>query len=193
MSRKPRAGRNPGSVPDPWVLGIDPSLTRTAAVLIPPEWVLGDWASLRYASFVEPMPRRDSFAEPLAYEKFRIERMARIAERVAEFVLKTPGVVRGFIEGYGYTMGGAGAHSLAEFGGILRYWLVLRCGLVVEPVQEASARKLLLGKLPKKDRKLAVQLAYGKAGAPFNSDEADAMTVASWGMSEIGLTALSLA
>ena len=191
MSRSQRA-RNPGSVPSPWVLGIDPSLTRTACVLIPPGWELGCWAALRYFSVGEKPPARKELSIG-DYERLRIERMARMAEAVAGFCLTAPGIIRGYIEGYGYSMGGAGAHSLAEFGGILRYWLVLRCGIVVEPVQEASARKLLLGKLPPRDRKLAVQLALGKVGAPFNSDECDGFAIANWGLSELGLTALSLA
>lgn len=191
MSRQPRAGRNPGSVRSPWVVGIDPSLTRSAVVIVPPDWELGDWSTVRRFSVGEKPPERKSM-EPIEYERYRIQRMARMAEAIAEFVLETPGPIRGWIEGYGYTMGGSSAHSLAEYGGILRYWLVLRCGLVVEPVQEASARKLLLGHA-RKGRKLLTELAFGKAGAPFNSDECDAMAICNYGLSELGLTALSLA
>lgn len=189
-----RTKRNPGSVRDavPYVLGIDPSLTRSAAVIIPPDWELGDWKALRFTSYGEEPPDRKGL-DVLSYERERIERMRRTADVLVEFASKTPGRLRGFVEGYGYNMGGAGAHSLAEFGGILRSRFLSRLGLALEPVAEASARKLLLGKLPPKDRKLAVQLALGKVGAPFNSDECDAFAIAGYGLSELGLTALSLA
>jgi hypothetical protein len=179
----------------PWVLGIDPSLTRSAAVLIPPGWALGDWAALRWTSYGEPAPERKVFSV-LEYERERIARMGRIAEALAQFVMREAGgrPIRGFIEGYAYQAGGAGAHSGAEYGGILRQWMHMRHAIALQPVQEASARKQLLGKLPPRERKAVTARALYANGAPFsNDDECDAFVVANWGLSEVGLTALSLA
>ena len=189
-------GRRPSvAAPSPWVLGIDPSLTRSAAVLIPPGWELGDWKALKSFSYGEPPPDRKR-ETVLDYERLRIERMSRIAESLAAFVMRFAGgrEIRGFIEGYAYHAGGAGSHSGAEYGGILRQWFALRHSIALWPVSEAQARKQLLGKLPPRDRKVVTARALYAAGAPFeNDDECDAFVVAAFGLTEIGLTGFSLA
>ena len=210
MSRRPRdeqwsegpnpslvTGRNPGSVHSvvPYVLGIDASLTRTAAVMIPPAWELGDWNALRWMSYGEKPPNRKELSV-LEYERARIERMARTARELVGFAdvnVAHGGVIRGYIENYGFNMGGASTHQLPELGGIVRYMFLRELDVVLEPVAESSARKQLLGKLPKSDRKLAIELALAKAGAPFeNNDVADAFTVGNLGLAMLGLTSLSL-
>jgi Holliday junction resolvasome RuvABC endonuclease subunit len=171
----------------PWILGIDPSLTRSAAVLIPPGWELGDWLTLRWCS-VEIPPGDGT-------ERQRVERMGEIVDRLLNFVSEHSGSeVRGWVEQYAFNARSASVTKLAELGGILRHQFLIEFGVPLEPVTASQARKQLLGKLPRKDQKLAVQLALGRAGAPFvNGDECDAACVAFWGLTEIGAMGFSLA
>jgi Holliday junction resolvasome RuvABC endonuclease subunit len=189
-------GRRPKEVP--YVLGIDPSLTRSAAVLIPPGWELGDWAKLMFRSVevpaLDPLPLG---AESREFERARIRRMMTIAERLVSFV-RGARPIRGFIESYAFSASSSSVTKLAELGGIIRARFLedpgMEGGLPLEPVTASQARKQLLGRLPRKDQKLAVQLALGRVGAPFgNADECDAFTVAAYGLTEVGAMGFSLA
>jgi hypothetical protein len=169
------------------VIGIDPSLTRSAVVIIPPGWELGDWLTLRWCS-VEVPPGDGT-------ERQRVERMGEIVHDLVEFVHSNSwSPSRAFVESYAFNARSASVTKLAELGGILRHQYLIEFGTALEPVTASQARKQLLGKLPRKDQKLAVQLALGRAGAPFeNGDEVDAFVCANFGLTECGLTALSLA
>ncbi len=82
------------------------------------------------------------------------------------------------------------AHALvplAELHGCVRF-LLCEQGQRVITVPQASARKLLLGKLPRKDVKETVRQTVtsfmGCAG--WGPDEVDAFVVANWLASEVG-------
>lgn len=179
------------------MLGVDASLTRTAAALLPPHWLLGDWSSVRTMSYPTKPPDRKALSV-LEYEDARCARIESIAGAVGDFldqlrVEPGGGRVAGFVENYGFNAGGAGAHQLPELGMAIRLELRRRHGVTLYPVAEAMVRKQLLGVIPRgTDRKLAVQLAFGAAGARFNSDECDAVAIACFGLSEVGATALYL-
>lgn len=185
----------------PYVLGIDPSLTRTAAVLIYPGWELGDWKSQSLAWRSIEVPAPDPLPvgapEPREFERARIRRMMTIADRLVSFV-RGARPIRGFIESYAFGASSASVTKLAELGGIIRARFLddpgMDGGLPLEPVTASQARKQLLGRLPRKDQKLAVQLALGRVGALFgNADETDAFAICNFGLTECGIVALSLA
>jgi hypothetical protein len=168
----------------PVVLGLDLSLRQPAAVVIPFGWRLGDWPTLWRYSFATEDPKSD---------RERYQRIGGIVDRMAQFA-HTRRVTHAYIEDYAYSRSSSSVTKLAELGGHARVEFLRRLGLVLHPVGEAQARRLLLGRLPPKDRKVAAQRALYAAGAPFaNGDECDAFVVANFGLSEFGLTALTLA
>jgi Holliday junction resolvasome RuvABC endonuclease subunit len=81
-------------------------------------------------------------------------------------------------------------HTLGALYGVVALELV-RAGVSIQTAPMASARKLLLGKVPRKDVKVAVYGALRAAGARFETmDESDAMCVANFAMVERGGYAL---
>jgi hypothetical protein len=75
---------------------------------------------------------------------------------------------------------------LGEVGGVVRLELV-RAGIELRTANMGTARKLLLGKVPRSDAKMAVYAALRAAGARFETaDEAHAMAAANLGLSELG-------
>jgi Holliday junction resolvasome RuvABC endonuclease subunit len=165
------------------VLGLDLSLTRPAGVAIPAGWVLGDWGSLAVTSLE---------TAPCETDEDRIKRIILIVGHMRDFALRHR-VSDCFVENYAFNAHSSSVTKLAELGGAARVEFFLG-GWFLHSVPASSARKLLLGKLPRKGAKVAVQQALYRHGATFrNDDECDAFCVASFGLSEIGLPFLSLA
>jgi hypothetical protein len=166
------------------VIGIDLSLRRTAAVHLPADWIPGTWDGVQsMVSEQEGVEGRDPEAH--AY------RLHAIAERLATFigVCKVKHV---YCEDHAYGLAGRGGVTLAELAGAVKGRLFAR-GVVVIPVNMMTARKLLLGKLPRKGAATAVQDALKQMGSPFEgSDEGDAWTVANWGRTELGMAGVTL-
>ena len=188
-----RRARNPGS--DVWVLGIDPSLTRTAAVLIPPGWRLGDWSTLRWTE-VEVAPPDAKAMSATEYEWARVERLGEIVDRLIAWVSENHEGehLSAWTEGYAFGANSASVTKLAELGGVMRHQFQCEFQVPLVPVSPQSARKYLLGKLPRKDQKLAAHSAMLAHGVPWRTaDVTDALCVANYGLSELGLTGLSLA
>lgn len=176
----------------PAVVGLDLSLTGPAAVAIPPRWVIGMWSAL-YAWTREYPPIKEG------YEVGRAARLVEISAAVEEFILQVsvrrscPVVV--YVENYAFQKRSSSVTKLAELGGAVRARLYQRApGLVPIPVVAASARKLLLGKLPQKEQKYAVQAAVFAAGAPkeWTEDVVDAFVVSNAGLSDLGFRHLCL-
>lgn len=158
------------------ILGLDLSLTASAAVAVPLDWD-GDWSRVRSLVVGEKLRREASDAE-------RARRTETIAARIVAFARST-GATRAFIEGYAYGLK-TSAHSLGELGGVVRLELV-RAGFELTTVPMQTARKLLLGRCPRQGAKVAVAETLKAAGARFESlDECDAMAAANWGLSELG-------
>jgi Holliday junction resolvasome RuvABC endonuclease subunit len=158
------------------VLGLDLSLTAAAAVSVPCDWD-GRWSRVRSVVVGERLRRDASDLE-------RAKRTETIAARLVAFA-QANGATVAYLESYGYAMR-TSAHSLGEVGGVVRLELV-RAGLDIRTANMGSARKLLLGKVPRSDAKVAVYTALRAAGAPLETaDETDAMCAANWGLSELG-------
>jgi Holliday junction resolvasome RuvABC endonuclease subunit len=160
----------------PVLLGLDLSVTAAAAVAVPVDWD-GEWKRVRSVVVGEKL-RRD------ATDLERARRTETIATRLVAFARAT-GATCAFIESYGFAMRTA-AHTLGEIGGVVRLELV-RAGIEVRTANMGTARKLLLGKVPRSDAKMAVYAALRAAGARFETgDEADAMAAVNLGLSELG-------
>jgi Holliday junction resolvasome RuvABC endonuclease subunit len=158
------------------LLGIDLGTRACAAVAVPLAWD-GQWGRVRSIVVGEPLRRDASDAE-------RVRRTETIAARLVAFARET-GAGQAWIESPAYSQNTA-AHVLGALRGVVSLELV-RAGIDIRTAPMASARKLLLGKLPRSDVKVAVFQALRAAGAPFETtDEADAMCAANWGLSEAG-------
>lgn len=160
----------------PAILGLDLSPTASAAVVVPLDWA-GDWCCIARLTVGESLPRN-------ATDTARAKRCESIAMKLVDFAT-SHGVTQAWIEGYAFRRADQ-AHTIAEVGGVVRVELV-RAGIEVRSVPASSARKLLLGKVPKSDPKAAVYAALRAAGAPIETfDEGDALCVANFGLSDAG-------
>ncbi len=158
------------------ILGIDMSTRFTAGVVVPQDWD-GKWPRVRTLVVGEPLGRNATDAE-------RARRCETIATRLVAFA-RCHGVTSAWIEGYAFNQNTA-AHTLAEVGGVVRLELV-RAGIEIRTANMSTARKLLLGKVPRAGAKEAVVATLRAAGATFETaDEADAYCCANLGLSELG-------
>lgn len=158
------------------IVGLDLSTRAAAAVAVPQDWD-GRWNCVR-TLVVGGALRRD------ATDAERARRSESIASRLVAFAtLQRATSV--WIEGYAFNQATA-AHTLAEVGGVVRLELV-RAGFEIRTANMSTARKLLLGKVPRSGAKDAVVATLRAAGATFETaDEADAYCCANLGLSELG-------
>jgi Holliday junction resolvasome RuvABC endonuclease subunit len=169
--------------PGPAVLGLDLSPTASAAIVVPLDWG-GDWRRIARLTVGESLPRDASDAA-------RARRCESIATGLVAFA-RAHGVTVCWIEGYAFSRADQ-AHTIAEVAGVVRLEL-FRAGIEIRTVSASAARKLLLGKVPRSDAKAAVYRALRAAGAPVETfDEADALAVANFGLSELGCFSFMLA
>lgn len=158
------------------LLGIDVSATATAAVAVPLDWD-GRWSRVDSIVVGEKL-RRD------ATDTERARRCETIAARIVAFA-RAHGATQAWIESYAFSQRTA-AHTLAEVCGVVRLELV-RAGVEIRTANQGAARKLLLGKVPRSDVKVAVYSALRAAGATFETlDECDAFVAANLGLAEAG-------
>ena len=166
------------------VIGLDLSLTGAGMVAVPCTWG-GDWNRVARHTFGEKLSKD-------ATDAVRIGRLTRISAAVIDFARRHGGT-RVAIEGYAFASMQSHAHSLGELGGVVRHQLVTALGLIPDSVPVASARKLLLGKVPRKDAKIATRAFLTRAGMPasWSMDEGDAFVVANYALSSLpGVVAL---
>lgn len=160
----------------PVLLGIDLGTRACAAVAVPADWD-GVWARVRSIVVGEPLRRDSSDAE-------RARRTETIATRLVTFARET-GASVALVESYAFGKSTA-AHTLGELGGVVRLEFV-RAGLEVRTINLSTARKLLLGKVPRSDAGVACYSTLRAAGAHFETaDEAAAFTVANVELAELG-------
>lgn len=159
------------------LLGLDLSLTAAAGVAVPLDYE-GRFERVRSIVVGERL-RRD------ATDVERARRTETIAARLVRFALENRCSVA-YVEGYAFSQRLA-AHALAELGGVTRLELV-RAGIDVRTANMGSARKLLLGRVPRQDAKVAVAEAFRAAGVPldWSLDVTDAMACANLGLAELG-------
>jgi hypothetical protein len=177
-------------------VGLDLSLRQAAAVSIPLRWdLLGfDWKHVRSCVAGYSLEKNATAAE-------KVRRLAHIAEVITKFVNQQGngavglGPARGihvYMERYAFSRPHQ-AHQLGEVGGVVKLGL-FQAGHVAESVNIQEGRKLLLGKVPRKDQKLITWQKVLEMGATFETqDEGDAFVVANFALSELGSPALSCA
>ncbi len=171
------------------VVGLDLSLTRSAACFIPADWepfLHGEvnWGALRTMTVGHPL-KKDASPEEKA------DRLMRIAGSISEWISETSVVA---IEDYAYGLSGNSGMMLGELGGAVKYalWCDLKIG--VQVVNQSTARKFLLGKLPPRDRAMVVVAQLEEWGCPFETvDAKDAFVIASYYRTELGMPGLTLA
>lgn len=172
----------------PYVLGIDASLTRTAAVLVPVDWGCS-FQAIRFVTSGSSLKRTATQLEVAT-------RLADIARDVVQLVGDEQ-LEGAFIENYSFGSP-FGAHQLGELRGVLRDRVMRRTSLAPEPVAINSHRKYLFGTLPKlrgdalKHHIVTTLRGWGAPHA-WGDDVCDAFSVANYGLSELGYPALTLA
>ena len=158
------------------LIGLDLSRRAAAAVAVPTEWD-GDWT--RVASY-----QCGGRLQANSTEEERIRLCDTIAQRIGSFCQRVY-AEHIWIESYAWGTG-TSAYTLGEVGGIVRLEL-MRHKLEINVANMGTARKLLLGKVPRGKglAKKAVQKTLGLAGAPGNwtADHFDAFTVVNFALS----------
>lgn len=184
------------------VIGMDISWRRPAMVVLPANWKPGDWKTIRSFAFAE------SRSEKTLNEVECIERTERLVTKIAGVIKHqlfsdpysnhVDQSVHCFIEQYAYAQHQQGGHArIVEFVGALKLEVWRECGILLLPVIGTSARKLLLGRIPRSVGKVKVyvQTEVFRMGAPkeWTEDEVDAFVIANCGRSLLGLPALATA
>lgn len=159
------------------IAGIDLSLRATAAVALPLDWA-GSWERVRTLTTGYELSQSATVA---AHAK----RLRGIASKLIDFCHEQ-GVWQVHLESPAFSMRTA-QHALGELHGVVKVMLT-DAGLDVHVTQIMSARKLLLGSIPRKDQKLAVKSALRAAGAPmgWSDDQYDALCVLNWALNDRG-------
>jgi hypothetical protein len=179
-----------------WVIGFDLSLTAPAAVALPLDWKPGDWRHVKTWLTRPTPPRQDDLQGQL--ERYRIiTDWALKAIEQATGVKGAPGhrLTECAVESYAFSKNNAQASKLMELGGVVRMALFETMGILPITVSTSSARKLLLGNVPKEAPKIAVQSMLFRAKAPKTWEEniCDAMCVCNFALSGAGGVALATA
>lgn len=165
------------------VVGLDLSLKRAAACYVPADWEPCDWPGLKFCVTGSSVKGRDPRAV--------VERLSSIAREISSFVDEI-GCPKVWLEDYGFGAVHAAAW-LGEGAGVVKLALFETHGIVVVPVNQATARKTFLGKLPRREAGTAVVQALAKLGFPWEgSDEADAWVIGNHARSVLGMPALTL-
>lgn len=161
-----------------YVFGFDLSLTSPGICRIP-----FNWGAAPDACYVTHF---DGPRAPLD-DIERARRLDDLCALLEQELALCPGRITGVaIEGLPTHQAHAIA-PLAELHGVVRVML-LRRHIWTRTAPLTSVRKLLLGKLPKKDQKKIVEAtvrSFGGCGH-WSSDEIDAFVVANWMMAELG-------
>lgn len=158
------------------IVGLDLSLRSTGMVAIPSDW---DQDFKRVERETYKPPEGESVTA----------RTGLVATRVADFVRRT-GATHVYREDCTY---GPAIVKLNRLIGVVDERVLHWCALQTMEVVPYTARKLLLGSVPKGKgmAKLAVFEGLKSCGGQFTADEADAFAVANVGLSEQGLWCLS--
>jgi Holliday junction resolvasome RuvABC endonuclease subunit len=161
--------------------GLDLSLTGLGAVAVPENWDL-DWRRVERASFGVSLPRGASTRQVT-------DRLRNLTRDVRVWLIRMH-VTHVFIEDLP-THAAFSIVPLAELRGVVRLDLLDEAHLDVTFVNQSSARKLLLGKLPGKDRKAHVVEALKAAGAEFeDKDQYDAFAAVNARLGDLGIPQL---
>lgn len=168
----------------PRVLGLDLSLRATAAVLLPEDWdpASPDRWDVPSAVF--------GYSLEKATPREELERLAEIAQGVAVFAVNHR-ITHAYVEGAAYGLSARSGVRLAELAGAVKVVLFDLTDVVAVPVSSTTVRKFFLGKLPRKGAAEATHARLKELGCPWEgSDRGDAILLASYGRSGLGLPGL---
>lgn len=165
------------------LVGVDLSSRGLGLVALPPAWDLA-WPRIVTARLSEPMRRGATEAEQIA-------RRARLADGVLRFCDRVH-ATSVWIEGYPLSGRVHGLSGLCELGGVVRDRLA-HVGLDVRTAPLSTARKLVLGRLPRAEVKRITHEVLRSVGAPasWTGDELDAFVAANFGASELGVCCIA--
>lgn len=168
------------------IVGLDLSLSGLGMCAVPASWDL-DWRRVRFETLTYELRKDATIREQAA-------RLRSLARDVRTWVIWA-GATRIWIEQLPSYVPAKTMHSLkknAALHGVLMLELVDQVGIEPAYVDETTARKFLLGRLPQKDRKAHVVEALKAADDPFeDDDQRDAFCCANWGLSELGAPAMA--
>ncbi len=160
------------------VAGIDLSLTGTGAIALSGDWDR-DWRRVERASHGRSLPKSASVREVT-------HRLRDVSRDVARWIVDQR-VTHVFVES-AITARAFNIVPLSELRGAFRVVLLEQAGLDPVFVNQSTARKKLLGKLPQKDRKQHVIEALKAAGADFeDGDQFDAFCAANAELEGLGI------
>ena len=169
----------------PTVVGLDLSLTGTAACALPIGWDHDMYrARTMKAGYMLP---NDS--TPEAY----VQRLVSIVDAVVEFCQRRKAKYV-FVEGYAFSAMLSRAHSLGELGGVVKKDVYIRLQKVVTPIVVSRARKILLQKLPRADSKKFTIKNVKRLEGPswgWSEDECDSFVIANAGLMMTGGVAMT--
>lgn len=168
-----------------WVCGIDLSLTGLGLCAIPADWDPGSrdsWTRIRRTTLgTKPGLPLVARADLMAMDV--VTWVGRLYEKEAPKVCHE-----------GYPIGGRAYNldKLCEVGGIVKRALWVNMALEAWSAPQSTARKLICGKLPQRDRKAAtidvvLKMAQG-AFEDATDDECDAFVAANLYRKELGLS-----
>jgi hypothetical protein len=155
--------------------GLDLSLTASGVAIASTNWD-GVWTRVSTLTVGFDLVRGSTDRE-------RAIRCAGIAEKVIG-MLRYNKVSKVYLESYAFS-GSTQAHSLGELGGVVKHRLLTE-GYQFSTANMSTARKLLLGKVPRSGVKMQVKATLEAAGAPrsWTDDERDAFVCLNWGLSD---------
>lgn len=159
------------------VAGLDISLTGLGAVAVPCGWDL-DWRRVERDSFGVKLEKGASTREVT-------HRLRDLARDVRTWLIRVGAshVVAEDLPPKGFNL-----VKLGEIRGVLRLELLDQCGLDLQFVNQSTARRILLGKLPAENRKQHVVEALKAAGADFrDADQADAFCTVNAVLDDFGI------
>jgi hypothetical protein len=161
------------------VCGIDLSQTGLGLVAVPGDWG-GDWSLLPSARIGRDLPKHAGFWE-------HITRLDYVCSEAVKW-LQEQSCSHIWIEGY--PIGGRvfNLHMEAEIGGALKVAIRRTLRVSADTAPMSTARKLILGKLPRAGVKKILHQVIDSLGCPrsWSGDEKDAFVAANWGWSLIG-------
>jgi len=163
------------------VAGLDLSLCSTGLVAVPHTFAASiDWTTVRHTLVTsDALPNGASVRE-------RTGRLLAVATAITRWIQAGPCDVIA-IERQAYHMGHAHARELGELTGITCAEL-LALDVPIVMVTSSSARKTLLGTVPRSGAKDAVRDLLRRMGSPWaDTDRSDAFAVANHALSESGV------
>lgn len=174
------------------VVGLDLSLTGSAAAAVPRIWSSQDLNAVKTLRVGYNLSNIEDEGE-------RIDRIDFIAERIVEFCQEHHASVVG-VEDYAFSQGQSRAHALGELGGVVKLAVWKKLHLTPLPIVASTARKTLLQQLPNLRGKgkgyLKAWVAHNVrrlAGptANWSEDEIDAFVIANHRLMMVGGVAMT--